>query len=474
MTGLQKMFSPKDMTQGKPWQRMIEFAVPMLIGNFAQQLYNTADSIIVGKYVGDNALAAVGSASPIINMMLALFIGIATGAGIMVSQNFGAKNREGLSKTIGNCMTLTAIAVVIAMVFGLPIINPILRLLDTPESIIGWAATYLKILTLGTVGFFYYNILAGILRGMGDSLSALVFLLIAAGLNVVLDLWFVAGFKLGVAGVALATIIAQAISGFLCLLKLRKMSATFDMNADTLKPRKEYIGRIIRLGLPSGVTQAIMAVAIMLVQSLTNSFGEMVIACNVIVMRVDGFAMMPNMTFGMTLTTYTGQNIGARRLDRVKEGTKQGTLMALAFSTVITIMLLLFGKGLMRIFTTTDELVDLAYRMMSILAVGYVIMGFMMCISGVMRGCGNTMTPMWISLISSVAIRVPLAYVFAAMTKCAEWPNGKPQSTYLSGVISWVLGAVLTYIAFRFGKWRKTMYVEREPVADTEQPVVTE
>ena len=217
---LQQLFSAHDMTLGAPWKRILEFAIPMLIGNLAQQLYNTADSIIVGRYVGDNALAAVGSASPILNLLLALFVGVATGVGILVAQRYGAKDREQLSVVIGNCITLSAIVSVITMIIGALITRPMLELLSTPASIIDWCADYLMIYFLGIAGFAYYNILSGVLRGMGDSLSALGFLLVAAALNVGLDLWFVAGLGMGVAGVALATVLAQTISAFLCLWKL--------------------------------------------------------------------------------------------------------------------------------------------------------------------------------------------------------------------------------------------------------------
>ena len=194
---LQQLFSAHDMTLGAPWKRILEFAIPMLIGNLAQQLYNTADSIIVGRYVGDNALAAVGSASPILNLLLALFVGVSTGVGILVAQRYGAKDREQLSVVIGNCITLSAIVSVITMIIGALITRPMLELLSTPASIIDWCADYLMIYFLGIAGFAYYNILSGVLRGMGDSLSALGFLLVAAALNVGLDLWFVAGLGLG-------------------------------------------------------------------------------------------------------------------------------------------------------------------------------------------------------------------------------------------------------------------------------------
>lgn len=452
--GMKKLFQPVDMTQGKPWEKIVAFTVPLVIGNIAQQLYNTVDSIVVGKYVGDNALASVGSAGPILNLLLVLFIGISVGSSVMVSQYFGAKQREKLSATIGSCITLTAIASILIMLLAPLIIRPSLELLKTPDSLIDWCTSYLRILFVGIAGVAFYNILSGILRGLGDSVSALIYLLVATVLNIVLDIWFVAGLKMGVAGVALATAIAQAVSAILCIWKLSRMRDVFDLKPRYLKMHKVYAMNIIRLGLPSGVTQAIFSMAMVIVQSLTNSFGELFIAANVIVMRVDGFAMMPNFSFGTTMTTYAGQNVGASDYRRVQDGAKQGTLIAVGTSTVITLMILLFGKGLMGIFTSTGELVDLSMRMMCILAVGYIAMAVTQSLSGVMRGAGDTMTPMWISLITTVLIRVPLAYGISWMTVTPELPHGRSECIFVSLLVSWILGAVITVLFYKRGKWK--------------------
>ncbi len=452
---LQKLFAPVDMTAGNPGKQIVAFAIPMLIGNIAQQLYNTADSVIVGRYVGDNALAAVGSASPILNLLLVLFVGISVGAGIMVSQYFGAKQREDLSGTIGSCITLTAISSIFIMIIGPLVSGPLLSYLDTPESIIGWCESYLNIIFIGIVGMAYYNILGGVLRGLGDSVSALLYLLIATIVNIVLDILFVASFGMGVAGVALATAIAQALSAVLCFWKLLRMSDIFDMKKKYLKLHRKYAITTIRLGLPSGLTQAIFSMAMIIVQSLTNSFGEMFIAANVIVMRVDGFAMMPNFSFGTAMTTYAGQNVGAHELERVDEGAKQGTFIAMGVSAAITALILIFGKYLMGIFTDTSELVDMSMRMMRILAVGYVAMAVTQSLSGVMRGAGDTMTPMWISLITTVAIRVPVAYGIAYLTRSEQYPGGRCESIFFSLLFSWTLGAVVTFICYRWGKWKQ-------------------
>jgi putative MATE family efflux protein len=452
---LKTLFAPKDMTEGAPWKRIAEFMIPMLIGNVAQQLYNTADSIIVGRYIGDNALAAVGSAGPILHLLLVLFMGISMGAGIMVSQYFGAKDRENLSRAIGNSIVQTVIASVIIMVLGPLISRPLLILMNTPPSILDWCAGYLNIFFLGGAGFAFYNMLAGILRGLGDSLSALVFLLISTALNVGLDILFVARFNMGVPGVALATVIAQGISAVFCLLKLLRMKEAFDLNWSMLKPSKAHSLTLIKLGLPSGLTHAIFSMAMVVVQSLTNSFGEMVIACNVMVMRVDGFAMMPNFSFSAAMTAFTGQNIGAKRLDRVAQGTKDGTKMATGVATVITIILLFFGRYLMSVFTDTTELVNLSMRMLRILATGYIAMAISQSLSGVMRGAGDTVTPMWISLVTVIGLRVPIAYGLAYFTRSELYPTGRPESIFISLLLSWTLGALINIIAYKKGAWRE-------------------
>jgi putative MATE family efflux protein len=457
MQGIRQLFAPRDMTQGRPWKRILEFAIPMLIGNFVQQIYNATDAAVVGRYVGDNALSAVGAAVPILNFLLALFIGIATGAGILVSQHFGARDRLQLSQTIGNCLTLTAIATVITMVIGALFTLPVLRLLNTPEVFINWAADYLHILFMGIAGFMFYNVLAGILRGLGDSLSALAFLILTALLNIGLDILFVASFGWGVAGVALATVLAQIISAVMCWYKIRSMQAVFDINRGTLSLKGGVPGRILRLGLPSGITQAVFSIAMLLVSRLQNSFGPEFVAVTVVVMRVDGFAMMPNFSFGQALTTFIGQNVGARKYERLHEGAKQGTFLALGVAAALTVGILIFGRGLMQLFTQTQAIIDTAMRGMKILALGYIAMAVLQSLSGVMRGAGDTVRPMWISIFTSVILRVNIAYLLAWLTRSPAQPNGMPESVFISMAITWVAGAVINIIVYRRGKWRSKL-----------------
>ena len=292
MGKIRDLFTANDMTVGTPWKSIARFAFPMLIGNFAQQLYNTVDAVVVGRSKwGYTALASVGNALPILNLLLALFVGIATGAGILVAQFFGAKDRTSLEKTIGNCIFISFAAGLVIMIGGPLLTTPMLRAMNTLPEMFDACRDYLNIFFWGIFGFMFYNIFAGILRGLGDSFSALLFLIICAGLNVAGDLLLVG--KMGVAGVALATVIAQMISAILCLIKLMGMGDIFTLRREYVKPDAEYLRSIIRLGVPSGITQAIMSASMLIVQALVNSFGDaMLVAANVMVMRVDGYAML--------------------------------------------------------------------------------------------------------------------------------------------------------------------------------------
>ncbi|MBQ8537772.1 MAG: MATE family efflux transporter [Clostridia bacterium] len=455
---LMALFGTQDLTQGKPMTGLLQFSIPLLIGNFAQQLYNTVDSIVVGKYIGDNALSAVGASGPVLNLLLVLFIGIATGAGIMVAQYFGAKDRKMLSKTVGTTLTLTFLVSLLMTVVGVFAAPALLELLQTPAAFIQDAKDYLVIIFAGFIGMAFYNIVSGILRGMGDSVYPLIYLIISTLLNVVLDIWFVASTG-KVAGVAWATIIAQGISAVLCIIRLLKMKDVLDVNRQTLKPSRSLSVRLFKLGIPAGVTQAIFSLSAILVQSLANSLETLtalpIVAAQTAVMRVDGFCMLPNMTFGNAATTFVGQNIGAGRMDRVKTGTRDAMKLGLICSTLLTVCILLFGKQLMSLFTNTPDVIQLGERWMRILAVGYIAFTITQVLSGVMRGVGETMIPMWISMITTVGIRMVLAYGLVALTKSPAWPNGNPTSLQYSLVISWVSGALMTTLAFFKSKWRE-------------------
>ena len=458
MNKIRSLFTPRDMSQGEPWKRIAEFAFPLLIGNFAQQLYNTVDAVVVGNSKwGYTALASVGNAGPVLNLLLALFVGISTGAGILVAQYFGAKDTKSLTKTIGNCITLTAIASLVIMIVGPLITGPLLTAVNTLPSMFDACTAYLDIFFYGIAGFFFYNIFAGVLRGLGDSFSALLYLLVTSALNIVLDLLLVD--SMGVAGVALATIIAQFISAFLCLRKLLSLKNIFTLTKEDLRPDGVFMHRIVALGIPSGVTQAIFSCAMMVVQRLINGFNdEMFVACNVMVMRVDGYAMLPNFSFGQAMGTFAGQNVGARRLDRLKDGTRQGLIMSLVTSLVLTPLILLFGPALMRLFTPEQSLIDLSMGMMYILAAGYVAMSVTQVLQGVIRGAGDTVTPMWISLLTTVLLRMPVAYGLVYLTqKAGASLLVQEQMVFVSLLVTWLLGMVITVVVYKVGKWKENL-----------------
>ena len=454
---LQRWFGVQDMTVGRPWDSLVRFSVPLLVGNLAQQMYNTVDSIVVGQYIGDTALAAVGTAGPILNLLLVLFMGISTGASILSAQFFGAHDRKMLSRVVGASILLTVASGLLMSVVGYSLSPWLMSLVKPPEDVMAGAVTYLQIIFIGILGGAAYNILAGVLRGLGDSLMPLVSLLVASLLNIVLDILFVSRLHMGVAGVAWATIIAQAVSGAMCLVRLCRMRQVVDVNAETLRPDWRIIGRLCGLGVPAGVTQAIFSLSAIVVQGLTNSMGTAVIAASVAVMRVDGFAMMPNFTFGTAATTFVGQNIGACRGDRVRQGTRDLLMLALAVAGVLVVCIVLFGHNLIGMFTTTEDVMLIGQRGLRWLAVGYLCFAVSQVLQGVMRGAGETMLPMWISILTTVVLRVPLAYLLASLTRSEVWPHGHPDILYASLLASWVTSLLLTVLCYRMGWWRRKL-----------------
>ncbi len=462
---IRSLFGAQDMTKGRPMTNLLRFSIPLLIGNFAQQLYGTVDSIVVGRYVGDKALSAIGTTFPVINLLLVLFMAVATGVGIMVAQYYGAKDRRALSHSIGSALTMIAISAVIIMSIGIPLAGPLLKLTKTPVETFDMAKSYLTIILAGILTAGLYNISSGILRGLGNTVFPLGALLLASVLNTILDIWFVAGFNMGIAGAAIATVISQAISAVLCLAKLWRMKDVLDMKPSILVPHREFIGQLLRLGLPAGVTQAIFSMSMVFVQSLTNSMGYQVVTCNTAVMRVDGFAMMPNFTFGMAIATFVGQNIGANRMDRVAQGTKDILRLSLSTSVTLVTLILIFGSNLIRMFTTTEAIIALGTRQMRILAAGYIAMAVTQIFGSIMRGAGDTMPSMWISMFTTVCVRVPVAYILAYLTRSPANPNGAPEAIFFSLLISWVTGAAVTYLWYRRGTWRSKSLVKHMQTA---------
>ena len=455
---LRSLFGAQDMTVGSPMSCLLKFSIPLLIGNLAQQLYNTVDAIVIGQSSwGDQGLAAVGLAGPIVNLLLVLFMGISTGASILSAQYFGAKDRPTLNRCIGASLFLIVVSGLIMMVAGY-FLSPMLIGMTTPPSPeVGQGATdYLQIFFLGIIGSGMYNIISGILRGLGDSMMPLLFLVVACVLNIFLDLAFVN--QMGVAGVALATIIAQGVSAVLCLWRLCHIRHICDVKKEhIIHPDKQLMLKIGALGLPSGITQAIFSMSAIIVQSLTNTLGDAMVAANTAIMRVDGFAMMPNFTFGTAATTYIGQNVGAGRGDRLKPGVKAMLMLGLISSTVMVGSILLFGHSIIGWFTQTELTMQLGVQGLQTLALGYICFSVTQVLQGTMRGAGETKLPMYISIIGTVVLRMPLAYLMAYLTRSEQWPNGQPIALFGSLLIAWVVSMLMTIVSYRMKFWRRKL-----------------
>lgn len=444
---MRKLFASVDMTEGRPWKKLVAFSIPLLIGNLFQQMYGMADAIILGQLIGDYALAAVGSSIPIFFLIMVLMMGIAMGAGVMVSQYFGAKQREDLSYTIGNCITITAILGVLMTVVGPIFTRPLLILLETPPEVLEDSILYMNILLWGVMGVAYFNILSGILRGLGDAFSPLLYIGITCLLNVALNLLFIMGFGWGMPSVAVGTIISQGFSSVLCFRRLLKMRSVFDMNRQYLRPKKQYMGQALRLGVPTGASQAIIAVATMVVQPLVNDFGPLFLATWVIVMRIDGFVVMPIFSFGNAMTVYAGQNMGAGKIERVSKGVKTTTLISVLTALVLVAVILIFARPVTRIFTQTDEVIRLSQQFLWILAPGYLALSAAMVLWGAIRGAGDAMSPLWASVINTVVIRVPSAFILVHLM-------GRPEALMYSLLLAWATNLILAIVVYAIGKWK--------------------
>jgi putative MATE family efflux protein len=463
------LFGAQDMTVGSTFMCLLKFSVPLLIGNIAQMLYFAIDSIVVGKFMGDAALSAIGVSSPILNMFLVLFMAIGSGVMVMVAQFFGAKDYEHLGDSVGNSITLLIIMSVLVTGIATPLSGAMLRASNTPPETFDMARVYLQILFIGTAGNGFYNILSGILRGLGESVFPLLVLLLAVVLNTGLEIWFVAGLRWGMAGAAWATVIAQSVSAVACLVKVLRMRGVVRITRKTLILKRMIVGHIVRLGVPTGLSMGIMFFATIIVQSLINSMGLLVTAAITATFRLDGFAILPSQTFSMSAGTFTGQNIGAGKMDRVRKGTRTIFLMCLVFTVSMVLCMLFFGPSLLGLFTETEEVIDMGMSFIYTLLPAYLFMVVGNTFSGVMRGAGDSLGPMWISIVTNVAVRVPLVYLFAWLTRSAAYPKGDPKSNFYAISIAIFVGALVTLVYYRRGSWRnKAIIQSRGDVTDPE------
>ena len=345
------------MTEGNIWKQLILFSIPLLLGNLFQQLYNAVDSVIVGQFVSSQALAAVGSSFPLINLLISFFMGLSLGAGVVVSKYFGARDIDNMRKSIHSSIVITFIIGVIMTFVGILACPIILRWMQTPSDVINDSIVYLQIYFGGILFTMIYNIGSGILRAVGDTKRPLYFLIICSIINIILDLLFIIFFKMGIAGAAYATVISQAISAILTMLLLINTSNEYKISFKELKLYREQTKEIIRVGIPSGIQNAVVAISNVIVQSNINSFDWVAMAGCSACQKLDGFAIMPVLSFSMAFTTFTGQNIGAKRYDRVKQGAKIGLILSLSTIICISATLLYFDEQLLSIFSDDPEVI---------------------------------------------------------------------------------------------------------------------
>ena len=395
------------MTEGIIWQQLLQFSIPTAIGLLFQQLYNTVDSMIVGRFVGKAALAAVGGTTPIINMLVGLCAGISTGASVIISQSYGAKDNKRLHDAVHTTILLTFIMSIVATIGGIFLVKPMLTFMKTPADVFAEAQEYLSIYFAGIVGLLVYNMGSGILRAVGDSKRPLYFLCFSASLNVVLDLLFVLVFDWGIAGAGYATILAQLISASLILRTLTKTKEAYGIEWKDLNLDVSMMKRIFNIGMPAGIQQAITSFSNVFVQSYINAFGGDCMAGFSSYNKLDGFLLVPVQAIAMAATTFIGQNYGAGKRERARKGVTQALGMSLGITAVLAVLQLVFADTLLLLFNDPSETAVLYYGKQFITWISpfYLIICFNQIFAGAMRGTGDGKTPMIIMLSCFVVFR---------------------------------------------------------------------
>jgi len=399
-----------DLTVGNEGKKILRFAIPLLLGNIFQQLYLIVDSIIVGKVLGPDALTAIGNCFPIIFTLISLIIGIGIGGTVLISQYFGAKQIEKVQKTISTLFIFLFFASLFLSGIGMIFSSDILRLMQIPEVAHDMAHDYMNVYLSGLIAFFGFNGISAVLRGLGDSKNPLYFMIAATLLNIILDLLFVVQFKWGVSGAALATVIAQGVVFILSVIYLNKKHQIIDISLKKLKFDKHIFIKSIRIGLPAGLQTTFIALGMMVIMGIVNQFGNFVAAAYTVAHRVDMIAMMPAMNFGTALSTFVGQNLGARKMHRIKNGLKSTLIMSSVTCIFITSLIILFGNNLMSLFTNQAEVIEEGTEYLVIVSSFYLVFNIMFVISGLLRGAGDTLIPMFISIFSLWLVRLPIAY----------------------------------------------------------------
>lgn len=442
----------KDLTTGKESKLILQFATPMLLGNVFQQMYNIVDSIIIGNYIGKEALAAVGASFPIIFTLISLIIGFATGATIIIAQYFGAKQIEKVKRTIGTLYIFLFFASIVLSILGIVFSGDIFKLIQLPEDVFPYAKLYLNIYLSGLIFFFGFNGTAAILRGLGDSKTPLYFLIFATLTNIVFDLLFVIVFKWGVAGVAIATVISQGGAFITAILYLNKTHKVVNLSISKLHFDKAIFNQSIRIGLPSGLQQTIVSLGLLAIVWIVNLFGTNVIAAYSIAMRIDSLAAMPAMNFAAALSTFVGQNLGANKPQRVKAGLVATLKMGAIVSISISLIAILFANDLMGIFTKDLDVIAIGAKYLIIVSSFYILFSTLFIINGVMRGAGDTLIPMFITLFALWIVRIPLAYYLSL-----EFGES---GIWWSTPIGWFTGMVMGIAYYMSGRWKRKAVVK--------------
>lgn len=443
----------KDFTTGNEAKLILNFTLPMLLGNLFQQLYNIVDSIVVGKVLGKEALASVGASFPIIFTLIALLIGIGSGFSVVISQYYGAKNIEKVKRTIDTMYLFLFVAGIIVSLLGIYFSEELFLLLQLPKELIPQATTYLDVYMAGMIMFFGFSGTSSILRGLGDSKTPLYFLILASIFNILFDILFVMVFKWGIAGAAWATVLAQGGAFVTGILYLNKNHKIIQFSLLKLIFDKELFLKSLKIGIPSGLQHTFVALGMMALLSIVNTFGTDVIAAYTAAGRIDSLAMLPAMNFSQAVSAFVGQNLGANKIDRVRKGFKVTFIMSNLFCLIMTAVIIIFGSHLMKLFTTDTNVVEIGEKYLIIVSSFYLLFATMFTTNGVLRGAGDTLIPMFITLFSLWIIRIPGAYFLSS--KFGE------TGIWWSIPMGWSMGMIFSYLYYRTGKWKTKSIIVR-------------
>lgn len=434
------------MTSGSIWKRMILFALPLMLGNLFQQMYNTVDSLIVGRFVGSSALAAVSSSGSLIGMLIGLLSGISSGAGVIVARHFGAGDREGLHRTVHTIVAFGLAAGVVMTAVGVLLSPQILMWMGTPESVMAESVTYLRIYFCGSLAVMMYNVFVGILQAVGDGRHPLYYLIASSVVNLGLDLLFIQAFDAGVGGAALATVISQVVSALLCLIQLMRTKEDYRLELRSIRFERDILGQIVRVGLPSGVQNSIIAFANVIVQSNVNAFGEMAMAGYGAYAKIEGFGFLPINSFTLALTTFVGQNLGATQYERTKKGARFGILMTVTLAEAIGVLVFLFAPQLIALFDPTPEVVAFGVGKARTAALFYCLLAYAHSVAAVLRGAGKAVIPMAIMIAIWCGVRVAFLSITIPLTHSI-------QMVYWVYPITWGISCVLFFLYYKKADW---------------------